>query len=86
MREEDPIPTPETYKKQLSRPQESQPTLITYGSRKVGNLRQSKRIRQVKELGRRKKLDITPEMTVKELKVQVCIRLCVQNPVVANIA
>ena len=57
--------------KQQSQPLEAQPTLITYGSRTVGNLRQSKRIRQGKELGRHRKLVITPETTVKELKVQV---------------
>lgn len=74
LRADDPTPTPETYAKQLSQPQETQPTLITYGSRKVGGLRQSKRIRQVKDLGRRKKLVITPQTTVKELKMQVSPR------------
>ena len=71
LRAGEPTPRPETYAKQQSQPQDAQPTLVTYGSRKIGGMRQSKRIRQVKELGKRKKLTIMPAMTVKELKIQV---------------
>lgn len=71
LRASDPAPTPEAYAKQLSQPAEVRPAVVTYGSKKVGNLRQSKRIRQVKELGRRKKLTISPNTTVKDLKVQI---------------
>lgn len=71
LRADDANPTPETYAKLTSLPQEVQPTLVTYGSRKVGGMRQSKRIRQVREMGRRRKLTITPETTVKELKIQI---------------
>lgn len=72
LRAEDPNPTPETYAARSSEKQEpAQSTLITYGSRKAGALRQSRRIRQGKELGRRRKVTITRTMTVKDLKVQV---------------
>ncbi|EKM55145.1 uncharacterized protein PHACADRAFT_94093 [Phanerochaete carnosa HHB-10118-sp] len=71
LRADDPTPTPETYAEQLSQPAEARPTVVTYGSKKIGNLRQSKRIRQTRELGRRRKLIITPDMTVKDLKIQI---------------
>ncbi|KAJ3545017.1 hypothetical protein NM688_g5677 [Phlebia brevispora] len=72
LRAEDPIPTPETYNKNLPQKQQQyQTTLTTYGSRTVGNLRQSKRIRQVGAFGRRKKVAVTRTTTIKDLKIKI---------------
>lgn len=72
----DPTPTPETYSDELKQPIKNgatvQTTLVTYG--KKGNMegsRKSKRIRQVREHGKRRKFTITKTMTVKDLKVMV---------------
>ncbi|TCD68915.1 hypothetical protein EIP91_009466 [Steccherinum ochraceum] len=69
----DPIPTPATFHKDdtvvESRERPSYP--ITYGSRKVNGVRQSKRIRQVNGRHRQRKITITREMTVKELKIEI---------------
>lgn len=69
----DPLPTPETLNKDIPSGGliAQQPFPITYGSRKVNGVRQSKRIRQVNGQNKRRKLGITKEMTVKELKVEV---------------
>ncbi|KAL4247306.1 peptidase C19 family protein [Abortiporus biennis] len=71
LRPSDPIPTPGTYSEQniAEEPTPGPSTLHTYGSRKVGGLRQSKRIRQGKAVNRRRKVLITRWMTVKELKI-----------------
>ncbi|KAI0934305.1 hypothetical protein AcV5_006190 [Taiwanofungus camphoratus] len=45
------------------------PALLTYGSRNTGGLRQSNRIRQVKEQDKRRRVTITKTMTVKDLKI-----------------
>ena len=71
LRPEDPIPTPETYVKELPQRKPVQMTLTTYGSRTVGNLRQSKRLRQVGVFGKRKKVAVSRTTTIRDLKVKV---------------
>jgi len=70
-----PTPTPETYSEEKTAvrvAETSKPsTLITYGSRKAPALRQSRRIRQVKEHGRRRRVTVTSAMSVKDLKVML---------------
>ena len=70
----DPTPTPETYTDEPNQPVKTgsavQTTLLTYGKR--GNAegsRKSKRIRQVREHGKRRKFIITKTMTIKDLKI-----------------
>jgi hypothetical protein len=70
LRTEDPDPTPESYTGSTPG-HPAQQTLITYGSRMAGPVRQSRRIRQVKEAGRKRKITITQTMSLKDLKVQV---------------
>ncbi|KAI0780996.1 cysteine proteinase, partial [Trametes elegans] len=68
----DPTPTPETYSEepvQATKP--VQTTLLTYSKRQNEGQRKSKRIRQVREHGKRRKITITKAMTVKDLKVMV---------------
>ncbi|KAI0345367.1 cysteine proteinase [Trametopsis cervina] len=72
LRTEDVDPTPETFAARSSEKQEAaQPTLITYGSRKSGPIRQSRRIRQVKDVGRKEKIPVTRTMSVKDVKVLI---------------
>ena len=82
LRPTDPVPTPESFNQSfqtsqtalepgISRPR--QPGLITYGSRKVNGIRQSKRIRQVNGHDKKAKVTINREMTVKALKIEVRI-------------
>lgn len=69
---DDPDPTPQTYAARTSEKLKlTQPTLITYGSRKNGGVRQSRRIRQVKESGRKRKIAVLRNMTVKDVKITV---------------
>jgi ubiquitin carboxyl-terminal hydrolase 48 len=49
------------------------PHTLTCGVRKVGALRQSKRLRQVKEQGERRRLPISRDTTVKDIKVMVSL-------------
>ncbi|KAI0086174.1 cysteine proteinase [Irpex rosettiformis] len=69
---DDPDPTPETYAARTSEKSKLvQQTLITYGSRRGGAVRQSKRIRQVKESGRKRKFGVLRNMTLRELKILI---------------
>ncbi|KAH8107139.1 cysteine proteinase [Cristinia sonorae] len=74
LRPSDPVPTPETYTEDDPVPDEprgKKPFPITYGSRKVNGLRQSKRIQQSSGQVKRRKVTITRDMTVKELKMRL---------------
>ena len=67
LRADDPDPTPEYYAKvPVPRQVPQQTTLLTYGSR----VRQSKRIRQARDIGKRKKVPATRNMTIKDLKIK----------------
>ncbi|KAH9934725.1 cysteine proteinase [Fomitopsis serialis] len=70
-----PTPTPETYSEEMTAGRVAETakpsTLITYGSRKAPALRQSSRIRQVKEHGKRRRVTVTSAMSVKDLKVML---------------
>ncbi|GBE82261.1 cysteine proteinase [Sparassis latifolia] len=69
---QDPTPTVETYKPdtvQTTRRPLHPSTLMTYGSRKSGGLRQSNRLRQAKDYGKRRRVTITKNMRVKDLKI-----------------
>lgn len=69
----DPIPTAQTYIEEPVQPAKSgQTTLLTYSKKQSEGYRKSKRIRQVREYGKRRKITITKAMSVKELKVMVC--------------
>ncbi|KAH9951255.1 cysteine proteinase [Amylocystis lapponica] len=68
----DPIPTVETFSEESIPPPHRLlhgSTMITYGSRNTGGVRQSNRIRQGKDLGKRRRVTITKTMTVKDLKI-----------------
>ncbi|KAI0664864.1 cysteine proteinase [Cubamyces menziesii] len=68
----DPIPTPQTYNQEPIQPSKPvQTTLTTYSKRQNEGHRKSKRIRQVKEYGKRRKITITKAMSVKELKIML---------------
>ncbi len=68
----DPVPTPQTYIEELPQPvQQGQTTLTTYSKRQTEGSRKSKRIRQVREYGKRRKISITKAMSVKDLKIMV---------------
>ena len=68
----DPVPTPQTYIEELPQPiPQGQTTLTTYSKRQNEGSRKSKRIRQVREYGKRRKITITKAMSVKDLKVMV---------------
>lgn len=68
----DPIPTAETYTEEPKQPTKPvQTTLLTYSKKQSEGYRKSKRIRQVREYGKRRKITITKAMTVKDLKVMV---------------
>ena len=68
----DPVPTPQTYNQEPIQPSKPvQTTLTTYSKRQNEGHRKSKRIRQVKEYGKRRKITITKAMSVKELKIMV---------------
>lgn len=72
----DPTPTPETYNDEpmhVAKPGPPvQTTLLTYSKRSnAEGSRKSKRIRQVREHGKRRKFTITKSMTVKDLKIMV---------------
>ena len=70
----DPTPTPQNYSDDLpvrSPMKPVQATLTTYSKRQNEGSRKSKRIRQVREYGKRRKITITKAMSVKELKVMV---------------
>ncbi|KAI0748066.1 cysteine proteinase [Daedaleopsis nitida] len=68
----DPVPTPQTYNEDLPRPSKPvQMTLTTYGKRANEGSRKSKRIRQGREYGKRRKITITKAMSVKDLKVML---------------
>ena len=67
-------PTPQNYRDQVSPRSPTKPeqvTLTTYSKRQNEGFRKSKRIRQVREYGKRHKITITKAMSVKELKVMV---------------
>ncbi|KAI0637029.1 cysteine proteinase [Trametes polyzona] len=79
----DPIPTAETYTEELPPPTKSvQTTLLTYSKRQAEGHRKSKRIRQTREYGKRRKVTITKAMTVKDLKVMLNDELCI--PVISQ--
>ncbi|TFK92421.1 cysteine proteinase [Polyporus arcularius HHB13444] len=68
----DPVPTPQTYIEELPQPvQQGQTTLMTYSKRQTEGSRKSKRIRQVREYGKRRKISITKAMSVKDLKIML---------------
>jgi hypothetical protein len=73
----DPDPTPSTYTQRdessIERPMENgqRPLTMKYGSRTTGATRQSTRIRQVKDKGGKRKLTISKQSTVKDMKVMV---------------
>ncbi|KAI0831247.1 cysteine proteinase [Trametes gibbosa] len=68
----DPIPTAETYTEEPMQPtKQVQTTLLTYSKKKSEGYRKSKRIRQVRAYGKRRKITITKAMTVKDLKVML---------------
>ncbi|KZT68135.1 hypothetical protein DAEQUDRAFT_340767 [Daedalea quercina L-15889] len=68
-----PTPSPESYSEELTTGRVAETarpsTLLTYGSRKTPVLRQSSRIRRVKEKAKRRRVTITSAMTVKDLKL-----------------
>ncbi|KAI0646997.1 cysteine proteinase [Trametes meyenii] len=82
----DPAPTPQTYSEEPVLPampiQATQTTLLTYSKRQTEGYRKSRRIRQVKEYGRRRKITITKAMTVKDLKVMLDDELAI--PVISQ--
>ena len=57
----------------MERPMENgqRPLTMKYGSRTTGATRQSTRIRQVKDKGGKRKLTISKQSTVKDMKVMV---------------
>lgn len=69
-----PSPSPDSYSEEQTARRAAEfvdpPTLITYGSKKSG-LRQSRRIREVKERSKRRRVTITSHMSVRDLKVLV---------------
>ncbi|KAL7283349.1 hypothetical protein ACG7TL_002778 [Trametes sanguinea] len=68
----DPIPTAQTRDDEpVQVPKPVQTTLTTYSKRHNEGHRKSKRIRQVREYGKRRKITITKAMSVKELKVML---------------
>ncbi|KAM5535206.1 hypothetical protein V8D89_011142 [Ganoderma adspersum] len=70
----DPTPTPQNYSDELPSRSPAKPvqsTLTTYSKRQNEGSRKSKRIRQVREYGKRRKITITKGMSVKELKVML---------------
>ncbi|KAI0374832.1 cysteine proteinase [Pilatotrama ljubarskyi] len=68
----DPIPTADSYSEEPLQPTKPvQTTLLTYSKRQNEGYRKSRRIRQVKEYGKRRKITITKAMTVKDLKVML---------------
>ena len=70
----DPVPTADAYSEESFQDRQrplNQSSLLTYGSRKAGGVRQSTRIRQVKALGKRRRVTVTKDMSVKDLKVMV---------------
>ncbi|KAI0721718.1 cysteine proteinase [Cerioporus squamosus] len=68
----DPVPTPQTYIEELPQPvPQGQTTLTTYSKRQNEGSRKSKRIRQVREYGKRRKIIITKAMSVKDLKIML---------------
>lgn len=67
---EDPDPTPETYTKNPVMVDSRQTSILTYRSRNVEPQRQSKRIRTVKRRVRR--IGISKQMSVKDIKLLVC--------------
>ncbi|KAI0670438.1 cysteine proteinase [Trametes maxima] len=71
----DPAPTPQTYNEEPAQPakpaQSTQTTLLTYSKRQTEGYRKSRRIRQVREHGKRRKVTITKATTVKDLKVML---------------
>ncbi|CDO68332.1 hypothetical protein BN946_scf184799.g59 [Trametes cinnabarina] len=72
LRPNDPIPTAQTYSEEPLQPTKPlQTTLLTYSKRHNEGHRKSKRIRQVKEYGKRRKITITKAMSVKDLKVML---------------
>ncbi|EPT06051.1 hypothetical protein FOMPIDRAFT_1034036 [Fomitopsis schrenkii] len=68
-----PTPSPESYSEEQAAGRVAEPagppTFITYGSKKTSGLRQSRRIREGKERGKRCRVTITNDMLVKDLKV-----------------
>ncbi|EMD38059.1 hypothetical protein CERSUDRAFT_113204 [Gelatoporia subvermispora B] len=71
---EDPIPTADVYSEESFQDRQRplhQSSLLTYGSRKTGGVRQSTRIRQVKALGKRRRATVTKDMSVKDMKVML---------------
>lgn len=71
----DTIPTGDARTENRFRPARplQQSTLLTYGSRRNGTVRQSNRIRQSKHAGKHHAVSITKEMTVKSLKIMVSL-------------
>lgn len=72
-----PTPSPESYSEEQAAGRVAEPagppTFITYGSKKTSGLRQSRRIREGKERGKRCRVTITNDMLVKDLKVLVSL-------------
>lgn len=68
-----PAPSPDSYSEEQTARRAAEsvdpPTLITYGSKKKSGLRQSRRIREVKERGKQRRVTITSHMSVRDLKV-----------------
>ncbi|TBU50715.1 cysteine proteinase [Dichomitus squalens] len=70
----DPTPTPQNYSDEPlphSPTKPVQTTLHKYGKRQNEGSRKSKRIRQVREYGKRRRITITKAMSVKELRVML---------------
>ncbi|KAI0362032.1 cysteine proteinase [Trametes cingulata] len=68
----DPIRTADSYSEEPLQPTKPvQTTLLTYSKRQNEGYRKSRRIRQAKEYGKRRKITITKAMTVKDLKVML---------------
>ena len=70
-----PTPSPESYVEEQTTGRAADltgfPALVTYGSKKTSGLRQSRRIKEVKDRSKRRRVTITSEMSVKDLKVLV---------------
>lgn len=71
-----PTPSPESYSEEQAAGRVVEhtgpPALITYGSKKTSGLRQSKRIQEGRaKRGKRRRVTITNDMSVKDLKVMV---------------
>lgn len=74
----DPIPTAENYSEGVLSEEPRKSQVHTYGSSKIGGVRQSKRIRFNKVQGRLKRITINPTMSIKDLKLKVSTHKAIQ--------